>query len=106
MRETSEEEGDHLLCEMIIATHNRVFIMDINTKGFELYESETPFATGSGQPYWLASYKTLEFLNGGKLQGTKKQQLMAKMQYAMQVTADLVTHVDDNVDFIIGGGVV
>lgn len=102
MREIDPSEDDTNLCELLIASQNKVYVMDINQRGFELYETTTPLAVGSGQPYWMSAFTAIQTV----CEPTKnKKELQSRMVMAMDITAKLVNHVDNNVDVLVGGGI-
>ena len=106
LRTVSEGTPADDLCDIFIVSQNRVFHMELSQTGFELTESNTPTAMGSGTPYWMASYTTLTQLDEANGVRNTKARIQERMQQAMSVTSNLVTHVDDNVDVITGGGIV
>jgi len=102
LRSEVDKESSHL-CTMLIATQNQVYTLDISSSSIDIYESNTPVTMGSGSPYAMAAYKTLETLE--IVQGGLNMSKIDKITLATSMAGVCNTFCDTNIDVIKGGGI-
>ncbi len=98
IEQEKEETKSNYMAGFLICTQNKIFALDLKTKGIELFEVSPFVAVGSGQPYAMAAYRALRRIYTGK------QDIQQCMCMALETVAQCTVSCDDNIDVIKGGG--
>ncbi len=97
-----DEDGEKVICELLICTQNKVFEILILTKGIELLEVATPTGCGCG---WANAFGALTAINQLVSDNTAKG-IEKKLIMAAATAGTINIYCDDNIDVLTGGGIV